>query len=80
MNFGSAAWHKSSFSDHNGSCVEVALTAAAVGIRDSKDTGVGPLIARSEPTPSLWAVWCSCSVPYHGLGRARQASALTCLT
>jgi hypothetical protein len=51
VNFGSAAWHKSSFSDHNGSCVEVALTAAAVGIRDSKDTGVGPLIV----TPAGWA-------------------------
>ncbi|MFL6123423.1 DUF397 domain-containing protein [Actinophytocola sp.] len=39
MNFGSAVWLKSSFSDHNGSCVEVALLGTAVGIRDSKDTG-----------------------------------------
>ena len=39
MNFGSAVWRKSSFSDHNGSCVEVALVGAAVRFRDSKDTG-----------------------------------------
>jgi hypothetical protein len=51
VNFGSAVWHKSSFSDHNGSCVEVALTATAVGIRDSKDTGAGPLVV----TPAGWA-------------------------
>jgi hypothetical protein len=38
VNFGSAQWLKSSFSDHNGSCVEVALMGTAVGIRDSKDT------------------------------------------
>jgi hypothetical protein len=39
VNFGSAVWLKSSFSDHNGSCVEVALLGTAVGIRDSKDGG-----------------------------------------
>ena len=39
VNYGSAVWLKSSFSDHNGSCVEVALMGTAVGIRDSKDTG-----------------------------------------
>lgn len=43
MNFGSAVWQKSSFSDHNGSCVEVALTGTAVGIRDSKNVGAGHL-------------------------------------
>jgi hypothetical protein len=53
VNFGSAVWHKSSFSDHNGSCVEVALTATAVGIRDSKDTGAGPLIVNSDGWAAL---------------------------
>lgn len=43
MNFGSAVWQKSSFSDHNGSCVEVALTGTAVAIRDSKNSGSGQL-------------------------------------
>jgi len=51
VNFGSAVWHKSSFSDHNGSCVEVALTGTAVGIRDSKDSGSAPLTV----DPAGWA-------------------------
>lgn len=53
MNFGSAVWHKSSFSDHNGSCVEVALTGTAVGIRDSKDSGFGQLAV----APAGWAAF-----------------------
>jgi uncharacterized protein DUF397 len=56
VNFGRAVWHKSSFSDHNGSCVEVALTAVAVGIRDSKNTGVGPLIVAPDGWAALVAV------------------------
>jgi uncharacterized protein DUF397 len=56
VNFGSAVWHKSSFSDHNGSCVEVALTAMAVGIRDSKDIGVGPLVVAPDGWAALVAV------------------------
>ena len=36
-------WRKSSFSGHNGSCVEVALSGPAVGIRDSKNVGSGQL-------------------------------------
>jgi len=50
VNFGSAVWQKSSFSDHNGSCVEVALTGTAVGIRDSKNVGAGQLAV----TPGSW--------------------------
>ncbi len=43
MNFGGATWRKSSYSSHNGSCVEVAFTGPAVGIRDSKNTASGQL-------------------------------------
>lgn len=53
MNFGSAVWYKSSFSDHNGSCVEVALTGTAVGIRDSKNSGSAQLAV----APAGWAAF-----------------------
>jgi Domain of unknown function (DUF397) len=36
-------WRKSSYSGENGSCVEVAFTSPAVGIRDSKNTASGHL-------------------------------------
>ena len=55
MNFGSAVWHKSSFSDHNGSCVEVALMGTAVGIRDSKASGSTHLTVDSAGWASLLA-------------------------
>jgi len=32
-----ATWRKSSYSSHNGSCVEVAITDPLVGVRDSKN-------------------------------------------
>lgn len=40
---GSAVWRKSSYSDHNGSCVQVAFADMAVGIRDSKSANSGHL-------------------------------------
>ena len=34
-------WRKSSYSGHNGACVEVLLTDSVVGLRDSKNAGAG---------------------------------------
>lgn len=38
-----AAWFKSSYSNGNGECVEVADCGAVVGVRDSKVSG-GPVL------------------------------------
>lgn len=43
MRFEPNAWRKSSYSDATGECVEVALVAAVVGVRDSKNTA-GPVL------------------------------------
>jgi hypothetical protein len=40
-----ACWRKSSWSSYNGNCVEVAeLTGQLIGVRDTKDAGVGPVL------------------------------------
>jgi hypothetical protein len=36
-------WRKSSYSSHNGACVEIALIGPVVGVRDSKNSGTGHL-------------------------------------
>jgi hypothetical protein len=38
-----STWHKSSHSDPDGNCVEVALSTGQVGIRDSKAPQAGHL-------------------------------------
>lgn len=44
-NFNDAEWRKSSWSgDNGGQCVEVAFADGAVGMRDSKDKGQGPIL------------------------------------
>jgi hypothetical protein len=43
MNLAGAQWRKSSRSGDTGSCVEVAFTSQAVGVRDSKHP-VGPVL------------------------------------
>jgi hypothetical protein len=48
------SWHKSSYSGSGGgNCVEVAETAAAVHIRDSKDTARPHLTV----TPAAWTAF-----------------------
>ncbi|MGB3438932.1 MAG: DUF397 domain-containing protein [Actinophytocola sp.] len=47
MEFSGAVWRKSSRSGGGGggdNCVEVAFVGAAVGVRDSKNTGAGRLV------------------------------------
>lgn len=43
-----AAWRKSSRSSDNSYCVEVAVTAELVGVRDTKDRDGGTLIFERE--------------------------------
>ncbi|WP_103545934.1 DUF397 domain-containing protein [Streptomyces sp. SM1] len=48
------SWFKSSYSgSENDNCVEVAVRVEAVHIRDSKDTGIRPLVV----TPTAWAAF-----------------------
>jgi hypothetical protein len=42
---GRAPWQKSTYSAMNGSCVEIGrLQSDRVGVRDTKDNGVGPVL------------------------------------
>jgi hypothetical protein len=45
--FSDARWRKSGNSG-DGGCVEVARADGAVGVRDSKDRGAGPVLVFSE--------------------------------
>jgi hypothetical protein len=43
------AWRKSSFSNMNGSCVEISrLLPNRIGVRDTKDNGTGPVLIFTE--------------------------------
>lgn len=50
-----AQWRKSSHSNDQGDCVEVAfLDGDRVGVRDSKDRGAGPALVF---TPAEWSAF-----------------------
>lgn len=50
-----AVWQKSSLSDFNGSCFEVArLGSDRLGVRDTKDNGSGPVLIFNQ---SEWAAF-----------------------
>lgn len=50
-----ATWQKSSFSNMNGSCVEVTrLQAGRIGVRDTKENGTGPALIFTGPE---WAAF-----------------------
>lgn len=47
-----AVWRKSTYSgDNGGQCVELAFLGTAVGLRDSKNKGHGPILIL---TPAGW--------------------------
>jgi hypothetical protein len=41
---GFARWRKSSYSDANGGCVEVAADEQVIGVRDTRQFGQGPVL------------------------------------
>lgn len=43
-----AVWHRSSYSNGNGACVEITAVEGVVAVRDSKDTG-RPALVFSPP-------------------------------
>ncbi|MFI7273776.1 DUF397 domain-containing protein [Streptomyces sp. NPDC049879] len=49
-----ARWRKSTYSNGDVQCVEVANGGEAVGVRDTKDTGRGPELWMR---PSSWAAF-----------------------
>lgn len=55
MYFAEQLWFKSSRSNNDQGCVEVAVTPEAVGARDTKDRDGGTLVV----TPRAWAAFTS---------------------
>ena len=53
LDFSDARWRKAHVSG-DGGCVEVAYAGGAVGVRDSKARGAGPVLVFSE---SEWAAF-----------------------
>ncbi|MGH3713204.1 MAG: DUF397 domain-containing protein [Micromonosporaceae bacterium] len=53
MDLTGAAWHKSTRSQSQGSCVEIAVVQGHVAVRDSKDPS-GPALVF---TPAEWAAF-----------------------
>ncbi|HEX3780340.1 MAG TPA: DUF397 domain-containing protein [Pseudonocardiaceae bacterium] len=50
--FARIAWRKSSYSNGEANCVEVAFLAGGVAVRDSKEQGNGPIM---EFAPRQWS-------------------------
>jgi hypothetical protein len=52
-----AFWSKSTFSNMNGSCVEIGrLLSDHIGLRDTKDNGAGPVLVFTD---SEWSAFIS---------------------
>jgi hypothetical protein len=49
------SWRKSSYSDNDGNCVEVAIAAPEVGVRDTKDRAAGQLAVTGSAWEALLA-------------------------
>lgn len=47
-------WRKSSYSSYTGNCVEIATAEGVVGVRDSKQEGLGPVL---EFTRAQWSAF-----------------------
>mgnify|MGYP001374326811 CR=1 FL=1 len=55
MSFPGQGWRKSSYSGHNGNCVEVAADHSTVAIRDSKAPDMPHLVTTAQSWRSLLA-------------------------
>lgn len=53
LDFSGARWRKSSRSSNVSNCVEIAITAAAIGVRDSKNPTGGVLAV----PPTVWTAF-----------------------
>ncbi len=64
MHFAERLWFKSTRSNNDQGCVEVALTSEAVGVRDTKDRDGGTLVV----APHSWEAF-TAAVKGDGFGR-----------